>query len=157
MYRKAGWGLTPFIAGYIEPDFYITSSGANIVDKDLKEIRKRGIDRTIAGAIVRELNPQSYKITLDIEGDICVFSKMDFPGKYYVITSVDEAPDGLVIRSVSIQRAWKKRLPLQGISIRIIVSMFRHFRMLWMSILPQAAVPKVWGLKFCGIFCMEMQ
>lgn len=93
--RQVG-GLTPFIAGYIEPDFYITSSGANIVDKDLKEIRKRGIDRTIAGAIVRELNPQSYKITLDIEGDICVFSKMDFPGKYYVITSVDEAPDGLV-------------------------------------------------------------
>ena len=31
--RQVG-GLTPFITGFVEPDFYITSSGANIVDKD---------------------------------------------------------------------------------------------------------------------------
>ena len=28
--RQVG-GLTPFITGFVEPDFYITSSGANIV------------------------------------------------------------------------------------------------------------------------------
>ena len=31
--RQVG-GLTPFIAGFVEPDFYITSSGANIVDRN---------------------------------------------------------------------------------------------------------------------------
>ena len=45
--RQVG-GLTPFITGFVEPDFYITSSGANIVDKDLREIRKRGVDPVVA-------------------------------------------------------------------------------------------------------------
>lgn len=93
--RQVG-GLTPFISGHIKPDFYITSSGANIVDKDLKEIKKCGVDRRVAAEIVREINPLDYKITLDIEGDICVFAKMDYPGKYYVITSVEDAPKGLI-------------------------------------------------------------
>ena len=64
--RQVG-GLTPFITGLVRPDFYITSSGANIVDGDMK-----------------------------VEGDICVFAKMDYPGKYYVITGVDDAPQGLI-------------------------------------------------------------
>ncbi len=93
--RQVG-GLTPFISGHISPDFYITSSGANIVGKDLKEIRKRGIDRITAGLLVSEIDPGRYKITLDVEGDICVFSEMDYPGKYYVIQRVSDAPQGLI-------------------------------------------------------------
>ena len=93
--RQVG-GLTPFIGGIIQPDFYITSSGANIVDSAFKPILKRGVDRDIADAIVREMNPKGYRLTLDVEGEICVFAKMDYPGKYYVITGVDDAPKGLI-------------------------------------------------------------
>ena len=90
--RQVG-GLTPFITGLVRPDFYITSSGANIVDGDMKPILKRGVDRDVADALVRELNPKGYRLTLDVEGDICVFAPMDYPGKYYVITGVGEALD----------------------------------------------------------------
>ena len=93
--RQVG-GLTPFITGLVRPDFYITSTGANIVDGELKPIFKRGVDRDIADAIVKEMNPKGYRLTLDIEGDICVFAKMDYPGFYYVITGVDDAPEGLI-------------------------------------------------------------
>ncbi len=93
--RQVG-GLTPFITGLVKPDFYITSSGANIVDRDLKPILKRGVDRDVADALVRELRPKGFRLTLDIEGDICVFNKMDYPGKYYVISGVDDAPEGLI-------------------------------------------------------------
>ena len=93
--RQVG-GLTPFIGGIINPDFYITSSGANIVDSSFAPILKRGVKREIADAIVREMNPRGYRLTLDVEGDICVFAKMDYPGKYYVITGVDDAPKGLI-------------------------------------------------------------
>ena len=93
--RQVG-GLTPFIGGLVRPDFYITSSGANIVDGDMNPILKRGVDRDVADALVRELNPKGYRLTLDVEGDICVFAPMDYPGKYYVITGVDDAPRGLI-------------------------------------------------------------
>ena len=93
--RQVG-GLTPFIGGIIQPDFYITSSGANIVDKDFRPILKRGVDRGAADAMVRELLPRGYRLTLDVEGDICVFAPMDYPGKYYVISGVDDAPEGLI-------------------------------------------------------------
>ena len=93
--RQVG-GLTPFITGFIEPDFYITSSGANIVDRNFQPILKRGVDPKIAQALIDELNPKGFRLTLDVEGDICVFSKMDYPGKYYVITGVDDAPKGLI-------------------------------------------------------------
>ena len=93
--RQVG-GLTPFITGFVKPDFFITSSGANIVDSEFRPILKRGVDREVADAIVREMNPKGYRLTLDVEGDICVFSEMDYPGKYYVITGVDDAPEGLI-------------------------------------------------------------
>lgn len=93
--RQMG-GLTPFITGHVVPDFYITSSGANILDRDLNPILRCGVDRQAADAIVREVNPENYKITLDIEGCICVFAEMDYPGEYKVITSVDTAPKGLI-------------------------------------------------------------
>lgn len=93
--RQVG-GLTPFITGLVKPDFYITSSGANIVDGDMNPILKRGVDRAVADALVKELNPKGYRLTLDVEGDICVFAPMDYPGKYYVITGVDDAPKGLI-------------------------------------------------------------
>ena len=64
--------------------------------KEFAPILKRGVDREIADAIVREMNPKGYRLTLDVEGDICVFARMDYPGKYYVITGVDDAPKGLI-------------------------------------------------------------
>ena len=93
--RQVG-GLTPFITGLVEPDFYITSTGANIVDRRLQPIFKRGVDRGAADAIVREYGPRGHRITLDVEGDICVFAKMDYPGFYYVISDVAHAPEGLI-------------------------------------------------------------
>jgi len=92
--RQIG-GLTPFIGGIIEPDFYITSSGANIVDRDFQPIFKRGVDRKVADALVRRYR-DGHRMTLDVEGEICVFAPMDYPGKYYVITGVDDAPEGLI-------------------------------------------------------------
>ena len=93
--RQVG-GLTPFITGFVKPDFFITSSGAIIVDGDMNPILKRGVDRATADAIVREMVPKGYRLTLDVEGEICVFAPMDYPGKYYVITGVDDAPQGLI-------------------------------------------------------------
>ncbi|MBO4395761.1 MAG: HAD family phosphatase [Eubacterium sp.] len=93
--RQVG-GLTPFITGFVEPDFCITSSGSNIVDRNWGPIYKRGVDRDIADALVKEYNPRGYRMTLDVEGDICVFAKMDYPGKYYVITGVSDAPEGMI-------------------------------------------------------------
>ena len=93
--RQVG-GLTPFITGFVEPDFFITSSGANIVDRNFQPILKRGVDRAVADAIVKEMLPRGYRLTLDVEGEICVFAPMDYPGKYYVITGVDDAPSGLI-------------------------------------------------------------
>ena len=93
--RQVG-GLTPFITGLVEPDFFITSSGANIVDRHYEEIRKRGIDPAVAKAIVDLLQPKGFRMTLDVGGDICVFEEMDYPGKYYVISSVDDLPEGLI-------------------------------------------------------------
>ena len=93
--RQVG-GLTPFITGFVDPDFYITSSGANIVDRDLKPIRKLGVDPRVAQELIDWLNPKGFRLTLDIEGDICVFKEMDYPGKYYVIKGVADAPKGLI-------------------------------------------------------------
>ena len=92
--RQVG-GLTPFITGFVEPDFYITSSGANIVDREFKEIQKRGVDRQTADVLI-QLYEKGHRMTLDVEGEICVFAKMDYPGKYYVIHGVDDAPEGLI-------------------------------------------------------------
>ena len=78
--RQVG-GLTPFIGGILQPDFYITSSGANIVGRELEPILKRGVDRSVADALIREYNPKGCRMTLDIEGEICVFAN---------------APDGLI-------------------------------------------------------------
>lgn len=93
--RQVG-GLTPFITGFVEPDFFITSSGANIVDRHFEEIRKRGIDRSVAQGIVDLLQPKGFRMTLDVGGDICVFDEMDYPGKYYCIRTLDDLPKGLI-------------------------------------------------------------
>ena len=93
--RQVG-GLTPFITGFVRPDFYITSSGANIVDSDLQGIRKLGVAPDVAQAIIDKYGKDNYRFTLDVEGDICVFAKMDYPGKYYVIDSVADCPPGLI-------------------------------------------------------------
>ena len=93
--RQVG-GLTPFITGLVAPDFYITSTGANIIGGDHTPIYRRGVDRAVADAIVKEMNPRGYRLTLDVEGNICVFAKMDYPGFYYVISGVEDAPKGLI-------------------------------------------------------------
>ena len=92
--RQIG-GLTPFITGFVKPDFFITASGASIVDGNFGEIRKRGVDVGVVDSLVRKYK-DDYRMTLDVEGDICVFAKMDYPGKYYVITGVDDCPKGLI-------------------------------------------------------------
>ena len=89
-------GITPFIAGQITPDFYITSTGANILDKDLRTIQKTGIDRKIAARIVKEVNSERYKTVLDIEGCMCVFSEIEYFKDCKIISSVDTAPEGLI-------------------------------------------------------------
>ena len=93
--RQVG-GLTPFITGFVEPDFYITSSGANIVDTPFRDSRKKGVDPQVAGAIINKYGTDNFRCTLDVEGDICVFKEMDYPGKYYIITGVDDCPEGLI-------------------------------------------------------------
>lgn len=93
--RQVG-GLTPFITGLVEPDFYITSSGSNIIDRHMRPIQKKGIDPEVAQAIVDLLQPKGFRMTLDVGGDICVFEKMDYPGTYYVIRSVSDIPEGLI-------------------------------------------------------------
>ena len=93
--RQVG-GLTPFITGFVEPDFFITSSGANIVDRNYQEIYKRGVDPKVADALIHEMNPKGFRLTLDVEGDICVFAKMDYPGKYYVISGIEDCPKGRI-------------------------------------------------------------
>lgn len=93
--RQVG-GLTPFITGLVEPDFFITSSGSNIVDRNFEEIQKRGIDPEVAQAILDLLQPKGFRMTLDVGGDICVFDEMDYPGKYYIIHSVEDIPEGLI-------------------------------------------------------------
>ena len=113
--RQVG-GLTPFITGFVDPDFYITSSGANIVDRDLKPILKRGVDPKIAQALIDELSPKGFRLTLDVEGDICVFKEMDYPGKYYIIHGVDDCPPGKIhqvsvhTESLEDAAAWAERI-----------------------------------------------
>ena len=74
----------------------ITSSGSNIVDGSFQEIYRRGVDPEVADALIREMNPKGFRLTLDVNGDICVFRKMDYPGKYYVITGIEDCPEGLI-------------------------------------------------------------
>ena len=92
--RQIG-GLTPFIGGLVAPDFFITSSGANIVDGQLNPIFRRGVDRGAADALVRRYR-DTRRMTLDVEGEICVFAPMDYPGSYHVVTGVDDAPEGMI-------------------------------------------------------------
>ncbi len=102
---RAAGGLTPFINGLITPDFFITSTGGNIVDRDLKPIFQRGIDRAVADAIVREMKPKGFSLTLDVDGEICVFAKMDYPGFYRTITGLGDAPQGQIHQiTISAQR-----------------------------------------------------
>ena len=93
--RQVG-GLTPFITGHFTPDFYITSTGANIVDGTGEEIFRRGIDRDVVDAICEDVNPDLHRISIDINGVINVFSEMDYPGEYHVITGMKDAMPGLV-------------------------------------------------------------
>ena len=94
-------GLTPFIGGYIEPDFYITSSGSYIIDGKGNTILERGVDRKVTAEIVDMLRQRGgkdyfYRVTLDVGGEICVFREIDYPGKYYLINEVSECPDGFI-------------------------------------------------------------
>ena len=66
----------PFITGLVKPDFYITSSGANIVDGDMKPILKRGVDRDVADALVKELQGQGYGTLKNRVAD-CVIAALE--------------------------------------------------------------------------------
>jgi len=92
-------GVTPFIEGKIDPDFYITGSGANIVNYHLQEIRKKALDPNVVDVILRHFGTDKYWFTMDVEGEVCVFREMnfkDYPGKYYVLNGVDDAPRGRI-------------------------------------------------------------
>ncbi len=93
--RQVG-GLTPFIGGLIEPDFWITSTGSNIIDREMKEIRKLFVDRDVIDQIVKDVRPRGNRISIDIDGVINVFEEMDYPGEYNVITGMADAPQGMV-------------------------------------------------------------
>ena len=96
--RQVG-GLTPFISGLVRPDFYITSTGANIVDGSFRPIFRRGIDRPVVDKICRFVNPNDpneRRISIDINGIIHVFAEMDYPGEYHVITGMNDAMVGMV-------------------------------------------------------------
>lgn len=93
--RQVG-GLTPFLTGFIKPDFFITASGANIVDQNYKEIREMEVSKETADAILKKYGTVDYRFTLDVGGEICVFAEMDYPGKYYVIKGVDDLPPGKI-------------------------------------------------------------
>ena len=93
--RQVG-GLTPFITGFFEPDFMITSTGSNIVDKDFNGIRRLEISRDVMDQIVKLIKPRGNRISIDIDGVINVFEEMDYPGEYNVITGMDDAPQGMV-------------------------------------------------------------
>ena len=96
--RQVG-GLTPFISGLVRPDFYITSSGANIVDGSFRPIFRRGIDRPVVDKICKFVNPKDpneRRISIDINGIIHVFAEMDYPGEYHVITGMNDAMVGMV-------------------------------------------------------------
>ena len=75
--RQVG-GLTPFISGLVRPDFYITSTGANIVDGSFRPIFRRGIDRPVVDKICRFVNPNDpneRRISIDINGIIHVLDR----------------------------------------------------------------------------------
>ncbi len=93
--RQVG-GLTPFISGFFDPDFYITSTGSNIVDGRFEAIRRLGVDRDVVDQIVKLVKPRGNRISIDIDGVINVFEEMDYPGAYNVITGMDDAPAGMV-------------------------------------------------------------
>ena len=50
----------------------------------------------MAQEILDKYGIENYRFTLDVEGDICVFAPMDYPGKYYVVKSVADCPKGLI-------------------------------------------------------------
>ena len=93
--RQVG-GLTPFISGHFVPDFMITSTGSNILDREGNGILRLQIDRDIVDEIVRLVRPRGNRISIDIDGVINVFEKMEYPGAYNVITSMADAPQGMV-------------------------------------------------------------
>ena len=93
--RQIG-SLLPPIAGRLRPDFYITSSGANVLDRDFNPILQMGIDPAMAGAIVRETRPMSRRLLLDAGGELCVFAPLDYPAPCRVIDSVGDAPEGMI-------------------------------------------------------------
>lgn len=93
--RQVG-GLMPFIRGFVEPDFMITASGANIVGRDGAPIFEGSVAPDVADAIIREVRPKGNRMTLDVGGEICVFEKMEFPGKYYVIHGLQDCPPGKI-------------------------------------------------------------
>ena len=66
---------------------------------DLEEALRCGYDifgENKVQEILDKYGIENYRFTLDVEGDICVFAPMDYPGKYYVVKSVADCPPGLI-------------------------------------------------------------
>lgn len=93
--RQIG-GLTPFITGFFDPDFTITSTGANICGPNYQGIVQKSIDFDIAEAVAEEYHAKGHKVSIDIDGVINVYEEMDYPGEYNVISNMATAPKGMV-------------------------------------------------------------
>ena len=92
--------LTPQIEGKVEPDFYITSTGACIVDRERKLVFHCGIPRGTAKALMRELRDTGRRLMLDVDGRLYGFVPRSFQN-YQQISDVDEVPEG-TIRQISL-------------------------------------------------------
>lgn len=88
--------LEILLGGQVKPDFYITGSGANIADRDLKTIQSHGISLKTTEAVIREMRPKAPWMMLDAGGKMCVFRKKDIPGKQHLISRLDDCPPGLI-------------------------------------------------------------
>ncbi len=92
-------GVTPFIKNAIRPDFYICSSGSDIVDSELAEIRKRTIDREVAEAICRRYlsdTTEGDRIMVCVDDQFYVFHETDMPVELHVLGGVEDIPEGML-------------------------------------------------------------
>ncbi len=89
-------GLTPILEGVIRPDFYICSSGSNVVDGHADEIQKRGIDRDTVLSICNLYQSRGCRVMACVDDQICVFHAVEIPVLVRILGSADELPEGTI-------------------------------------------------------------
>lgn len=89
-------GVVSVIKDYFKPDFYITSSGACLVDGNLQEIQKHGIDRRIVNRIVKMLLQSYERVMVHIDDAMYSFAEIEYQGNYHIIEKINEIPSGMI-------------------------------------------------------------